>query len=96
MVDLRPLPIDKFSRYRVSLNFFYVSLQYVYNIFISLIARMSSQLGKIQNDFIMRNDWKTVPDSYTITIEQKVQFQVGIYHEKIQLDQFKMADLRPL
>ena len=25
-------------------------------------------------DFNMRNYWKTVPDSYTITIEQNVQF----------------------
>ena len=37
----------------------------------------------------MCNIWKTRPDSQTITIEQNVQFQVGIYmyHEKIQLDQ---------
>ena len=37
----------------------------------------------------MRNIRKTRPDSSTITIEQNVQFQVGIYHEKIQLDQIQ-------
>ena len=36
--------------------------------------------------FNMRNIWKTGPDSYTITMKQIVQFQVGIYHEKIQLE----------
>ena len=44
----------------------------------------------------MRNIWKTGPDSLTITIEQNVQFQVGIYHEKFHHDKIKMADLRPL
>ena len=37
----------------------------------------------------MRNIWKTRPDSYTITIKQNVQFQVGIYHDKFQLDQIQ-------
>ena len=39
------------------------------------------QLNQIQNgrpaatfDFNMRNNWKTVPDSQTITIEQNVRF----------------------
>ena len=35
---------------------------------------------------------QTVPDSLTITIKQNVRFQVGIYPEKVQLDQIKMAD----
>ena len=62
---------------------------------------MSLKLGKIRteirswrsiighNFFNMRNIWKTRPDSYSITIEQNVQFQVGIYHEKFQLDQIQ-------
>ena len=37
----------------------------------------------------MRNIWKTRPDSWTITIEQNVQFQVLIYHEKFQLYQIQ-------
>ena len=37
----------------------------------------------------MLNNWKTRPDSYTITIEQNVQFQVEIYHEKIPLNQIQ-------
>ena len=37
----------------------------------------------------MLNIWKTGPDSYTITIEQNVQFQVGIYHEKCPFDQLQ-------
>ena len=37
----------------------------------------------------MPNKWKTVPDRYTITIEQNVQFQVGICCEKYQLDQIE-------
>ena len=59
---------------------------------------MSSKLGKIQTETRswrpkwpiighyfcdMRNIWKTRPDSCTITIEQNVQFEVGIYHEKL-------------
>ena len=63
---------------------------------------MSLKLGKIRTEtrswrkkwqiirhyfFNMRNVWKTRPDSYTITIKKNVQFQVGIYHEKFQLDQ---------
>ena len=40
--------------------------------------------------FSMRNIWKTGPDSQTITIEQNVQFQVGIYwYEKFQHDKIK-------
>ena len=39
--------------------------------------------------FNMRNIWKTGPDSKTITIEQNVQFQVGIYPEKFQHDKIK-------
>ena len=39
--------------------------------------------------FNMRNIWKIGPDSWTITIEQKVQFWVGIYHETIQLVQIQ-------
>ena len=30
----------------------------------------------------MCNIWKTGPDSQTITIEQNVQFQVGIYQDR--------------
>ena len=37
----------------------------------------------------MRNIWKTGTDRYTITIEQNVQFQVGVYHEKCRLDQIQ-------
>ena len=37
----------------------------------------------------MRNIWKTGPDSWTITIEQNLQLQVGIYHEKFHLDQIQ-------
>ena len=41
----------------------------------------------------MRNIWETGPDSYTITIKQNVQFQVGIiYNKKINLIKFKMTD----
>ena len=47
-------------------------------------------------DFNMLNNWKIRPDSYTTTMEQNVQFQVGIYHEKFNLIKFKMADLWPL
>ena len=60
---------------------------------------MSSRLGNIRTEtrswwpiighyfFIMRNIWKIGPDSLIITMEQNVQFQVGIYHEKFQLEQ---------
>ena len=37
----------------------------------------------------MRNIWKTGPDSQTITIEENLQFQVGIYHKKFQHDKIK-------
>ena len=65
---------------------------------------MSSKLGKIRTEtrswrpkwpiighyfFNMRNIWKTEPESWTITIEQNVQFQVGIYHEQFQHDKIK-------
>ena len=40
-------------------------------------------------DFNMLNNWKIRPDSYTTTMEQNVQFQVGIYHETIQLNQIQ-------
>ena len=39
----------------------------------------------------MRNIWKTRPDSYTITFEQKVQFQLAV--KKNQLD--KIQNCRP-
>ena len=45
------------------------------------------QLDQIQNDLAastfdnMRNNWKTVPDSWTITIEQNLWL-----HENFQLD----------
>ena len=32
------------------------------------------------------NMWKTVPDSWTITIKQIVRLQGGIYLDKFQLD----------
>ena len=41
----------------------------------------------------MRNIWKTRPDSWTITIKQNVQFQVGICSVKFQLDQIKNGRL---
>ena len=90
---------------------FYVSLQNLYQISFSLIARMSLKLGKIRTETRswrpkwliighhfcnMRNIWKTGPDSWTITIEQNVQFQVGIYPENYNMIKLKMADLRPL
>ena len=37
----------------------------------------------------MHSIWKTRPDSLTITIEQNVQFQVGIYRDKSILDQIQ-------
>ena len=67
---------------------------------------MSSKLGKIQTEtrswrskwviirdyfYNMPNIWKIRADSCNITIEQNVQFQVGIYHGKIQLDQIRNA-----
>ena len=88
-------------------TFFYLSLQNLCHISISLIARMSSKLGKIRTEtrswrskcpiighyfFNMRNIWKTGPDSQPITIKQNVQFQVGIYHKKLNLIKIKMAD----
>ena len=79
MADLRPLPIDKFSHKRDSLNIFFLYRYKIYTITsISLIARMSSKLGKIRTKnrswrskwpiighyfFNMRNIWKTGPDS---------------------------------
>ena len=58
------------------------------------------QLDQIQNgrpaatfDLNILNNWKTLPDIQTITIEQKVRFQVGIYCEKCQFDQIQ--DGRP-
>ena len=64
------------------------------------IYQEKCQLDQIQNDrpvaildFNMRNNWKTLPERWTITFEQNVQFQVGIYCEKCQLDQIQ--DGRP-
>ena len=37
----------------------------------------------------MHDIWQTVPDSKTITIEQNVGFQRGIYPEKCQLDKIQ-------
>ena len=67
---------------------------------------MSSKLGKIRTE---TRSWRglsaiifgicvisTGPDSWTITIEQNVHFQVGIYHENLNFIKFKMAELRPL
>ena len=82
----------------IHLTFFYVSLQHSYHISISLIDQMSLKLGKIRTrswrpkwpiiDHYFCNIWKTRPDSETITIEQNVQIQVGIY-QKIQLAQIQ-------
>ena len=87
---------------------FDVSLQNLYHTSIPLIARTSSKLGKIRKEtrswrpkwpiighyfFKTLNIWKTGPDSWTITIEQNVQFQVGIYHEKFQHE--KIQNGRP-
>ena len=46
-------------------------------------------------DFNMGNNWKTMPNSYTINIEQNVRFQLGIYRGNLNLIKFKMADLWP-
>ena len=43
-------------------------------------------------NFNMPNIWQTVPNSYTITVERNVFFQVRICPEKFQLIKFKMAD----
>ena len=102
MADLRPLSNEKFLRYRDSLNIFYVSLQNVYHISISLISRTSSKLGKIRTE---TRSWRlsaiiflicviSGKPGQTITIEQNAQFQVGI--NNFNLIKFKMADLRPL
>ena len=78
MADLRPLPIDTFSRNAIHSTFFYISLKNSYHISISLIAHMSLKLGKICTESrswrpkiighyfcntCMRNMWKTRPDS---------------------------------
>ena len=47
-------------------------------------------------DFNMHNNWKTVQNSWTITIEQNVWFQVEIYRGNFNFIKFKMADLWPL
>ena len=47
-------------------------------------------------DFNMRNNWKTLPGSWTITIQKNVRFQVRIYPGKFQLYQIQNGDLRPL
>ena len=87
-------------------TFSHVSLPNLYHIFISLIAQMSWKLGKIRTEtrswrpiidhyfFNMRIIWKSGPDSLTITIEQNVQFHLGIYHEKCQHD--KIQNGRPV
>ena len=67
------------------------------------IYHEKNQLDQIQNDrpvatfdFNMRNNCKCVPDNQTITIEQNVRFQVGIYRGNFNLIKFKMTDLRQL
>ena len=47
-------------------------------------------------DFNMHNNWKTVQNSWTITTEQNVWFQVGIYRGNFNFIKFKMANLWPL
>ena len=44
-------------------------------------------------EFNMHDIWQTVPDSYTITIKQNVQFQGGICSKKFKLDQLKNGRL---
>ena len=44
----------------------------------------------------MRIIWKTRTDSWNITVEQTVQFQVGIYHVNLNMIKFRMADLLPI
>ena len=44
----------------------------------------------------MPDIWQVVPDSYTITTEQNVRFQVGICFENLNSIKFKMTNLRPL
>ena len=78
MDNLRPLQIVKFLVNVIHSTIFYVSLQNLYQISISLIARMSSKLSKIRTEtrswrpkwpiighyfFNMSNIWKTGPDS---------------------------------
>ena len=66
---------------------------------------MSLKLGKIRTEtrswrpkwpitghyFNMHIIWKTGPVPGPLYIEQNVQFQVGIYHEKIQHDQIQKS-----
>ena len=40
-------------------------------------------------NFNMRDIWRTVPDSWTITVKQNVRFQVEICSENFQLEQIK-------
>ena len=40
-------------------------------------------------NFIMPNIWQTMPDNYTITINQNVRFHGGIWPEQFQLDQIQ-------
>ena len=47
-------------------------------------------------NFNMPDIWQTVADSWSITINQNVHFEVGICPEKFNLIKFKMADYRPL
>ena len=54
---------------------------------------MAAKMGDYGHYFFnMRDIWKTVPDSWTITNKQNVQFHVEIYHKKLNLFKFKMAD----
>ena len=39
----------------------------------------------------MCNNWKTVPDSKTFTIEQNMRFHVDLYREKCQLDWIRIS-----
>ena len=57
------------------------------------ILRIGQKLGRSGQNINMRNIWKTVPDSYTITVEQNMWFHGRIYCEKIKLDKIQMADL---
>ena len=64
------------------------------------ICPQTFQLYQIQNGrlvaiivFNMSNIWKMVPDSYTITIEQNVQFQAGVCPDNIQLEQIQNGRL---
>ena len=66
------------------------------------ICLENCQLDQIQNgrlsaiiDYNMHNIWKTVPDSWTITVKQNVLLHGRMHTEKFNSIQFKIANFRP-